>query len=547
MASVALHRKDDRLSRFVVGRPGTTTALFTVVLGVVAFLVLFPLVLVLLKSFDAGLDNWRSVVTQPRMLDAIRNTITLALTRQAIALVLGFAIAWVIARTRVPGRGWLEFGFWVALFMPALTVTLGWVSLFDEIFSWWGIVFVHLMTGTLAMAVLLLTPALRRLDGALEEASVTLGAGTLRTLWRVVTPALAPTIVVVTLLGIVSAMQAFEVELVLGARDQVEILSTVIYDEVRGEIPQYGNASALGMMLLMILAPVIALQQWISARRAPSLGRSQRRDRMPTTLDLGRWMWPTFAVIAGLVLMLTMVPVALVVASTFSADGAWTLQAWRDTATDAGVLRALGNSLALGFGSALVAVVAFTTVAYITVRTRFFGRGPLKMLAYLPGVVPGVVLSLGLLLLFTQIGPLRSLVMGTRGALIIALALGGASLGVQILRTSLASFTADAEAASVASGASTLTTFRRILVPLVMPAATVVAVLTFATAVRATSVVALLTTDETKPLSLLQLDQAVAGEYAAASIVGVTLIVLVTGVAVSARLFGMQMRNESGD
>ena len=80
-----------------------------------------------------------------------------------------------------------------------------------EMFSWWGIVFVHLMSGTLAINIMLLVPAVRAMDNALAESSHTLGASRFTTLRRVIVPSLLPTIGVVTLLGLVRGVDAFEV------------------------------------------------------------------------------------------------------------------------------------------------------------------------------------------------------------------------------------------------------------------------------------------------------------------------------------------------
>ena len=219
---------------------------FTAVLLVVAFLVVGPIVLLLLNSFEVGavgtpttwgLGNWQAALADPKIRAALWNTVTLAAARQGIAIVVGVLLAWLIARTDLPGRDWLEFGFWVAVFLPTLTVTLGWIMVFDsfnglanqalerchlvekgpfDIFSWWGIVWVHLMTGTMPVKVMLLTPAFRNLDATLEEARRSAGASPWRTLWRVVVPLLAPTILVVLVLGTIRSLEAFEIELVLG-------------------------------------------------------------------------------------------------------------------------------------------------------------------------------------------------------------------------------------------------------------------------------------------------------------------------------------------
>src|SRR5215469_16123109 len=173
--------------------------LFAIVLALVAFFVLYPLGFLVSASLQIGtygqatsfgFGNWVSALTDPHLRDAIVNTLTLTATRQVIAFVLAIGLAWLLARTNLPGRHWLEFGFWISFFLPTLPVLVGWIFLLDghsglinrliltlgwandppfDIYSWWGIVFVHLMTNTLAVQVMLFTPAFRNIDSSLLE------------------------------------------------------------------------------------------------------------------------------------------------------------------------------------------------------------------------------------------------------------------------------------------------------------------------------------------------------------------------------------------
>jgi len=151
-----------------------------IVLVLVASLVLLPVLLVIINSFQTGrpgqpsaytLDAWRAALSDPGLLAAFWNTITLTAACQVIALPVAILLAWVLARTDVPGAQWLEFLFWIAFFLPALPVTLGWILLLDpqyglvnqalsalpfvgqgpfNIYSFWGIVWAHLASTTIA-------------------------------------------------------------------------------------------------------------------------------------------------------------------------------------------------------------------------------------------------------------------------------------------------------------------------------------------------------------------------------------------------------------
>jgi iron(III) transport system permease protein len=550
------------------------TLLCTLVVALVGLVVVYPIVLLLINSLHVGpfgretgwgLDNWRSAVTEPALVLAIWNTISLALTRQAISLVLAIGVAWLLARTDLPGARWLELGFWITVFLPTLTVLVAWIMIFNgfnglanvllknlpfvttpvfDIFSWWGIVAAHLLSGTLAIQIMLLTPACRHLDAALEEASLTSGAGTIGTLARVVVPILAPAILVVAVLSTIRALESFETELVLGSPQHVEVFSTRIYSIARREPPDYGIATALSMAILVIMLPAIVFQQWYSVRRSFTTVSGKFSARVNR---LRRLRWPLFGMVLFMVLTMTVLPAVLVIVGTFmtlfgffNIPEVWTLKNWQTAVSSPSLLSAITNTLVIAGGGAIFAMTAYTLIAYITVRTRYAGRGLLDFLVWLPSTVPGIILSLGFLWLFLGTPFLRPLY-GSTLVLILVTALGSITIGTQITKASLLQLGAEMEEASRAAGASWWHTMRHVVLPLVAPTVAVVGVLAFASAARATGPIALLSTPSNQPLSMLQLSLLATNDYGAASVVGVILMFVTTGVALVARAAGLRV------
>ncbi|HEY0582094.1 MAG TPA: iron ABC transporter permease [Chloroflexota bacterium] len=547
------------------------TIVFTAVLLAVGFVIIYPILLLLISSFQVGpfgqeqtlgWDNWAAALSQPALRQSLVNTLTLTATRQGIALVIGITVAWLLARTNVPGRSWIEFGFWIASFLPTLTVLLGWIILFDgsrglvnqwarnigfteppfEIFSWWGIVWVHITTGTLPVKVILLTPAFRNMDSSLEEASRAAGANTLTTFWRVLIPIMAPTILVVLLLGVIRSMEAFEIELILGAPDHIEVYSTLIYRQVFQQPPEYGTSAALSMAVLAFLVPLIALQQWLTTRRSVTTVSGKFAGRQ---VQLGRWKWPIFGVLVLMVAVMTALPVSLVVMSTFmrlfgffTADP-WTLNNWATTLQHPNFLSSLRNTLVMGGSAAVLSVVIYSLIAYLSVKTRIGARGVLDFLTWLPTAIPGVVISLGFLWMFLQTPFFRPLY-NSMFILVLAILIGSLTVGVQVIKAALLQLGNELEEASSATGASWMYTARRIILPLIAPSLGAVAMLTFATAVRSTGLVALLSTRSIAPLSILQLDYLADGSFERASVVGVVVFSLTLAVALLARLLSLR-------
>lgn len=555
----------------------TVAILGTIALGLLGLLVVYPVVILIANSFQVGqfgtpthfgLDNWTTAFSNPKVLDALKNTLTLSAARQAIGLVVGVAIAWLLARTDLPFRHWLEFGFWVAVFLPTLTVTLGWIMVFDSfnglanqlwtwlfhvksgpfnIFSWWGIVWVHLMTGTIPLKVMLLTPAFRNLDASMEEASLAAGAGAMSTFRRVVLPIITPTILIVLLLGTIRSFEAFEIELVLGYEANIDVYSTLIYRQATSSPPQFGVATVLSIVILAILLPIIVWQQWYSARHsvATVTGKFRNQPRR-----LGALRGPMFALVGGLVLVMTVLPVVLVMLGTFmsvfgmfAVRDPWTLKNWATVLTDVNFTGALVNSLIIAGGTALLAMSAFGLIAYLIVRTRYAARSALDFLVWLPSTLPGIVMGLGYLYLFLGTPFLRP-IYGTTFILILVAALGSITLTTQVLKTNLRQLGAELEEASAASGGNWWHTLRHVVLPLMAPSLAVVGVLAFSAAARATSHVALLATHNTQPLSILQLNLLTDNNFEAASVIGVFILLMTVGVAAVARLLGLRLGPE---
>lgn len=410
-----------------------------------------------------------------------------------------------------------------------------------NIYSFWGIVFVHLTGLGFAAKVMLLVPSFRNMDAALEEASQMAGAGPFKTLVRLVIPAMAPAIIVVSLASLIRSFEAFEIELVLGTPFQFSVYSTKIYSLINSSPVNYGSATALSMFILILALPLVLLQFWITGRRNyTTVSAHTRLARLP----LRRWRWPLTIVIYGAALLGTVVPAGSMLMGSFmglfgyfDAQEVWTLRHWSTVLAEPRFLRALVNTLILGFGTALLAVSFYSVIAYITVRTRFAARWAFDVLTWVPFTIPGIVLGLAYLL-FTLQTPLMRPLYGSMAILIAVSTLAVMTVGMQVLKSNMLQLSFDLEEASRMLGGSWWYTFRRIVVPLVMPAVIVVAVTTFATAARQVSVIVPLTTGRTEPLAVLQLGYLQGEDRSAAAVVGTITVLLTTLAALLARYVG---------
>jgi iron(III) transport system permease protein len=544
-------------------------------IGAFAFYLVYPLVLILVNSFNTarigqppvyGTGAWVEAWHAPGILQALLNTLAVAFWYQAISFPIGVVLAWVLGRTNIPWARGFEVVFWLSFFLPALSTTLGWMLLIDprrgvlnqvavslfgleqgpfNIYSFWGIIWVHLVSHSISSKVMLLTPAFRNMDAALEESSRMSGATAWSTFLRVTLPVMTPALVIVFMLSFVRLFESFEIELLLGVPFGFYVYSTKIVELSRQEPPQLGHAAALGSVTLLLLLVAVPVQRWLTTRRAYTTVTGRMK---PAVIDLGRWRWPVFALMACVVALLVLVPIFAVLAGSFMTRFGffqlaepWTLANWHRTLGSTAFNRSLINTLVIAGSAAVLGTAVFSLVANVIVRGKgLWGRGLLDGILWIPSIIPGALAGLGLLWMFLGI-PLFHPIYGTIFVLIVASVMGGVTLSTQLVKAALLQLGAELEEGSRMSGAGWLRTCLRVVLPLLAPTIVLVGTLKFLFAANATSSVVLLATSETRPLSLLVLDLTTAGQPEAATVVTVIITALTTGIAVLARALGLNL------
>jgi iron(III) transport system permease protein len=413
-------------------------------------------------------------------------------------------------------------------------------SLFN-IYSFWGIVWAH-MGGSVSVKVMLLAPAFRNLDAALEESSRIAGASGWHTFFHIVVPVMMPAILVTTILGIMRSLEAFEIELLLGTPIGLQVYSTKIHELVTWEPPQFAPAMALSTVFLCVLLLMVALQRRYIAKRIYTTVTGRGFSTRPTRL--GRWRYPAFALVLSFALVITVLPTILLVTGTFmklfgffNIAEPWTLENWRATLSDPVLFRSLWNTLAIGLGSGFVGILFFSLIAYVIVKTRYRGRWLLDFLSWLPWSIPGILLGMALLWTFLQTKIFLP-IYGTIYILMIAMVIKSMPFGTQMIKSVLLQLGNDLEEASKVCGGTWLDTFRRVIFPLTMPALITVGLVGFISAARDISTVVLLGSGKSRTLSLLMLDFAAGAEFEKATVVAVMVVGLVVVAALIARGLG---------
>lgn len=544
----------------------------------VGLLVALPLLLLLINSFNTalpgreavyGLENWLIAFSEPGTVLALWNSVALGGTRTLISIPIAFGLAWLIARTDLPGRSGLELLCWIGIFLPHLPLTFGWVLLLDpkfglvnealkqlpfvegsvfNVYSFWGIIWVHLASTGVYYKVVLLLPALRRVGAALEEAARVCGANQLITTLRVTMPVLAPAALGIAVLSFVRSLEVFEVELLLGKPAGIQVYSTRIFDLVREQPPKFGEATALGFVFLLTLMGLAVLYQWYIKSRTFTTVTGAGFSSTP--VRLGKWKWPTVILCYGFFAVTLLAPLVFLVLGSFmrrygffNIRDPYTLNHWTNLFADPVFFSSVRNSLIIAVGVAVGTVLIYSLVAYAIVRNKGRTSSITDLLVWVPWAVPGILMSLGLLWLFLGT-PLRGLLYGTITGIIVAMVIKDSPVATLFFKAGIMQIGQELEQSARVCGAGWLTSYRKVLLPLLAPTAVTVGLLAFLSSIRDIGTTALLYSNQSRPLSILMLEYSFAGEMERGTAIGVLVTLFVLLVTLGARALGFRLARE---
>lgn len=263
---------------------GLTLGLTLTWLGLI---VLIPLASLFLRTATLSFSEFWEVVTNERVLAALRLSFGLSLAAAAINLVFGLIVVWSLVRYDFPGRRLADAIIDIPFALPtavagiALTALYspnGWLgSLFAMFgikvsFTPLGILFALIFIG-LPFVVRTVQPVLQDLDAAEEEAAATLGASRAQTFWRVILPALTPSLLTGFALAFARAVGEYgSVIFIAGNLPYISEIAPLLI-VTRLEEYRYADATAIAAVMLvasfLILLAINLIQRWSDLRTGP--------------------------------------------------------------------------------------------------------------------------------------------------------------------------------------------------------------------------------------------------------------------------------------
>lgn len=544
------HRGRDWIER----EGGGLVALVACVVVLFAILPLGRLLLAALGDGDlaTGLARLAAVAAERQTLRAIETTLVVAVLSGIASLVIGAAVAVLLAVTDVPGKRPLAFLFVLSLMVAPQVAALAFKTLVgpaspllgavglapppgteNPMLSLGGIVLVMALHHA-PLAAVTIAPGLMAVPRATIEAAAIDGAGPPAILARIVLPLLAPHLFAAGMLVLVAGIGNFGIPALLGLPVNITTLPTLIYQR----LASFGPSVITDAARLSVIVAVTAAVGVVAA------GLALRRTAVPLDADaalapfwrLGRLRLPVAAALWLLIAVAVLLPLASLLATSlvpaYGVPLTWqtvTLDRFAEVLLRQGVTRrAIANSLVLSATAAVLLAILAILVAYVLERRGRAWRGLAEPLLEMPYALPGIVLAITCILLFLRPLPLVGVsIYATPAIILVAYLIRFLPLALKPPLAAMVQLSRTQEEAATVDGASLARRLRHIVLPTLAPAASAGALLVFLLAFNELTVSALLWSagTETLGVALLSLEDAGLGAEAAAVGVAATLVV----------------------
>jgi iron(III) transport system permease protein len=521
-------------------------------------------------SFGAfTLEHYRELVETDRLFPVILTSAAYAAGSAVVALAFGGVQAWIVERTDTPLRALVMIVSIVSLGIPSVLYTISFLLLLgktgpvNQVLMWLtgasGPVFnVYSLGGMILiqgieytpLCFLLLSSVFRSTDAAFEEASMMSGAGIGTTFRRITFRLVTPAIAALLILVFIRAFEAFETPALVGLPGRVHVMTNDIYQTMLDIPPNYGEASAFSVIMLVIMMFLLRLYGNFS-RNAEKYQTISGKGFRPRVMHIGRWRALTIAVLLSLFVVLIVLPVGITLWVSFvpyydgvnwDALARFSLANFHTVIYETSFASALSNTFILGIATATL-VTGFTTLsAWLAVR-RQPGAWLLDQLASAPLVFPAIVLAVAFLQFVLNV-PFA--LYGTLLSIILASMVQFMPFGMRYSYAGVLQIHRELEEASVVCGAGATTTFLRIVMPLVAPAAITCWLFVFLMVSKAVSIPLLLAGPSSQVVAVTMFEMwqnGVAPELAALGIIWTVIMTAVSTVFfMVSRRYGLAAR-----
>lgn len=530
--------------------------------------VAIPVLLIFWNSFVVdGAFNLADVVriiTEPETYEALKNSFIIAIGVTLFSTIIGVFFAWLVTRTDLPFKETMKLLFVVPFMLPSFIGALAWKMLLSPRSGYINRLFmdffgsdqplfnIYGFAGIIAVETMYLFPfvfiqvcgALERMDPTLEESARISGAGLFTITRKITIPLIMPSILAGALLVALYSLAHFGVPAILGAEAGIYNIPTKIYEKIHqsaGSFKAIRTGTVLASILVIAAAVILYLQSFIlkSGRFQIIAGKSMR----PMLLKLRGLRIPLLVFSIIYILITVVMPTATIFLVGFLKtygvsisrenmtleNFSYILFKWKMTRD------AIWNSVYLSLSAAFVTMLAGVMISYVIVKMKVRGKWFLEFLGVLPFSVPGTVIALGVILMWS--GKFGINLYNTAWIIFVAYIARYMAFSLKSNSAALEQVHDSLVEASRACGATHWQAMRHIVLPLIRPGMVAAFFLIFLPALRelTTSVLLYGPTTRTIGVAIYTLNEDGETVYAAA-LASIALVIIVCGHIVIKRI-----------
>ncbi|MFN1128033.1 ABC transporter permease [Lelliottia nimipressuralis] len=481
-------------------------------LALLVILVAFPLAFILLQavfpqfsagSFSGALGGVKALLAEPQLPGMLGGTLQIALGVALVSALIGFPLGVARGLFNLPLPRLWDLLFLIPFLTPPYIAALSWmlvlqtngylqqltgISLNDLLFSKTGIVLVMALN-IFPVVYFAVSRSLLASGQRLARVARVHGASAGMAFWHITLPMLSPSLAAGMLLAFTLAIEEFGVPAALGTRAGVVMLTTDIEKKLADWPIDLSGASMLSVVLVAIALCAWGVQKKLTGQHDVTSITGKPTENMGA--EAGRWTLPMVAFMALVGIIAVVLPGASMVLSgvlgTLSGGVTLsnvTLSHYAALFSQQGdALAALGTSLSLAFGAACITGLLGLLASWLVVVQKITGRGLIDALSLMPAALPGVVVGVGLILLWNQpfwvISPYNSWAI-----LLLSYCCLLLPWPVRYVGSALRQLGGNLESAARVHGASAFQALRFIVLPLVSPALLAAMLMVFAIASR---------------------------------------------------------------
>ncbi|NIO04382.1 MAG: ABC transporter permease subunit [Proteobacteria bacterium] len=456
------------------------TGVTILVAFLLVFFMLFPIYKILVLSFfkegvltseNFSLGNYIRYFGTPRIARSLYNSFYVSVVTMAVTTILAFFFAYALTRTTIRGKGFFNTVAFMPLIAPSIIQALALILLFGRnglitahlfkvdwsIYGAWGIVISEVLY-CFPHALVILYTTLSAVDTRLDEAAESLGASALQVFWRVTVPSAKYGLLSAGALTFNLTITDFGNPVVIGG--DYNVLATEIYAQVTN-LYRFDLGATVSVILLVPSVAAFMVNYYVT-RKSFALISGAARPFIRPSRPFRKW---GFTIYCSLVSASIIMVFATVVMGSFvnvwPYDWSLTLKHYRFPSLGgySAIWTSFWISLFVGFLGAFFTLIA----GYIVEKKKPFGVQILYLLSVMPAAIPGLVLGLGYILAFNR--P-YFFFYGTPWIIVICVVIANFTLGTLSSISNIKNIDPSIEEAATSLGATSISTFVRLVFPL---------------------------------------------------------------------------------